>query len=255
MRAERLPILLRKTYNKILIALTPMLSKGKRIYAKIPKATEKQTLTKILVTLNISILLLAIAILALTLGLPHSPPGNSYQTPISGNTTQTTNSTNSNNSLPSQQESPASSGSGSNIKVEPSPSNNSSQQQPASILKLGVYDGDPLGNQSVNLSAIDWSVGGPILPGQSRNSSVVYFRNEGNVPVTLYLASQTWAFKDYKGDNLSQDFQQYFSLTWDSEGTVLQVNQVRPAVFTLTVSPNITDVASFSFDMVVTLSY
>ena len=254
MRAGRLSVLLRKTYDKIFLALTPILSKGKRFYGKIPKATEKQTLIKILVTLNIAILLLSVAILALMLGLPHSSPGTIYQTPISGNTTKPTNSTNSNNSLPNQQQS-ASSGSGSNIKVEPSPSNNSSQQQPASILKLGVYDGDPLGNQSQYLSAIDWSVGGPILPGQSRNSSVVYFRNEGNVPVTLYLASQTWAFKDYKDDNLSQDFQQYFSLTWDSEGTVLQVNQVRPVVFTLTVSSNITDVVSFSFDMVVTLSY
>ena len=171
--------------------------------------------------------------------------------PEPGNTTEPTQPSNSSNN---QQTPPASSNPGSPIKIQPSPSGNS-RQQPSSILKLGVYDGDPSGNQFNALSAIDWSIDGPIIPGQSRNSSRVYLRNEGNVPVTLYFSSQAWSFGDYIGNTPAQDYQQYFSLTWDYDNSALQVNQVRPVIFTLTIRPDIVDVVTFSFDLVVTLSY
>ena len=83
----------------------------------------------------------------------------------------------------------------------------------------------------------------------------MYLRNEGNVPVTLYFSSQAWSFGDYIGNTPAQDYQQYFSLTWDYDNSALQVNQVRPVIFTLTIRPDIVDVVTFSFDLVVTLSY
>ena len=238
----------KRSYAKI-VALVP--GRAKKIYARIPLTRGKKTYAKILLMLNISLLLLAIAILAITLGIPSGSTVHFYRQPTPGNTTEPTSSP---DSLPIQQEPPASSGTGSNIIVELSPSGNSGQQ-PASVLKLVVYDGDPSGDQFKELSVIDWSVDGPIMAGQSRNSSRMYFRNEGNVPVTLYFSSQAWSFKDYRDNVLEPDYLQYFSLTWDYDGAVLIVNQVKPVIFTLTVRPDIVDVATFSFNLVVTLSY
>ena len=87
--------------------------------------------------------------------------------------------------------------------------------QPVSNLKLSVYSVDPFTNQFQPLTGIDWSGEGPILPGQSRNSSRVYFRNEGDLPVTLYLSASGWIFEDSVGRVLAQDYQRYFSLSWD----------------------------------------
>jgi len=154
--------------------------------------------------------------------------------------------------LPNQEEQPAHSGTGSQIRIETSTSGSSSQL--GSTVKIGIYESDPVRNQAKTFSSIDWSLGGPIIAGQSRNSSRVYFRNEGDTAVTLYLSSQAWSFRDYRGKNLSQEYEQYFSLTWDYDNSTLKVNQVMPVVFTLSVSPGIIDVVTFSFDLVVLLS-
>ena len=258
---------LKRSYAKLLLVLALVLAIAKRsftkivalvlgraekIYARIPLTRGKKTYAKILLLFNISLLLLAIAILAITLGIPSGSTVHFYRQPTPGNTIEPTTPP---DSMSNQQEPPASSGIGSNIIVELSPSGNSGQQ-PASVLKLVVYDGDPSGDQFKELSVIDWSVDGPIMAGQSRNSSRMYFRNEGNVPVTLYFSSQAWSFKDYRDNVLAPEiYQQYFSLTWDYDGAVLLVNQVKPVISTLTVRPDIVDVATFSFNLVVTLSY
>jgi hypothetical protein len=143
--------------------------------------------------------------------------------------------------------------SGSQIRINPSPSGGSSQQ--SNSPPLGVYNNEPSGSQFETMSAIDWSADGPILPGQSRNSSAVYFRNEGDAPVTLSFSSSAWSFKDYTGKSLSQDYRQYFSLAWDYDNSTLQVGEVKAVVFTLSVAPGIVDVATFSFDLMVTLAY
>ena len=127
--------------------------------------------------------------------------------------------------------------------------------QPVSNLKLSVYSVDPFTNQFQPLTGIDWSGEGPILPGQSRNSSRVYFRNEGYIPVTLYLSASGWIFEDSAGRVLAQDYNQYFSLGWDYDNSTVAVNETKPITFTLTISPVIVDVAWFSFDIVVILTY
>jgi hypothetical protein len=103
-------------------------------------------------------------------------------------------------------------------------------------------------------SAIDWSADGPIIPGQGRNSPVLYFLNEGNVPITMSLSSSNWSFKDSLGNPLSGDYRQYFSLTWNYDNSVLQLYQAKPVVLTLTVSPDLWNVATFSFDLVILVS-
>jgi hypothetical protein len=80
----------------------------------------------------------------------------------------------------------------------------------------------------------------------------VYFRNEGNVPISLYLSTSDWAFQDVAGKSLSQSYQQYFTLTWDYDNSKIAVNETRSIIFTLAISQNIIDVATFSFSIIVT---
>jgi hypothetical protein len=89
----------------------------------------------------------------------------------------------------------------------------------------------------------------------SRNSSKVYLRNEGNVPITLFLSTSDWAFQDVTGKALTQNCQQYFTLTWNYDNSTIAMNETRPITFTLALSPNITNVAAFSFSLVVTTVY
>jgi hypothetical protein len=239
---------MKRIYSKILQFLALMLAIVKKGYAKKSQAKQpltnaKKTYIKIFALLNISILLMAIAILILTLGTPATSPVSIIK-PAPGNTTEPTSP---NNTSPNQ---PSSPGTGSNVHVEPSPSNGSNQQ-PSTIVKVGAYDGDPSGSQFKAMSPINWSADGSILPGQNRSSSRVYLRNEGNVPVTLQLSNQSWSFKDYLGNDLNQSYQKYFSVTWDYDNSTLPVNQVKSVVFTLTISPVIADVMTFSFDLVI----
>jgi len=256
---------MKRIYSKILLLIKlimDMMKKGaakvvlsisrktKKSQARPTHTRAKETYVKALILLNISILLMAIAILAITLGTMTNPPLDII-VPTSGNSTEPVTPITPSNSSSNQPQTPTnSSGSGSNIHVEPTPSNGSNQQ-PSPIVEIGVYGIDPSGGQLNASGPIDWSVDGPILPGQGRNSSRVYLRNEGNVPVTLQLSSQNWFFENYLGDDLNATYQQYFSLTWDYDNSPLQVNQVKPVIFTLTVSPEIVDVATFSFDITI----
>ncbi len=130
----------------------------------------------------------------------------------------------------------------------------SSDNQPSAVLRVGVYCNDPAANVPQPLDAINWSDGGPIMPGQSVNSSKVYLRNEGVSPVTLYFSSLGWTFEDANGEILPSDYRSYFTLSWDYDNTSVAVNEVRPMTFSLTVSPNIENVATFSFDLSITLT-
>ncbi len=88
------------------------------------------------------------------------------------------------------------------------------------------------------VSSIDW---GTLEPGQTVNKTV-YIKNTSNVPVTLSMIKQNW-----NPSNASN----YITCTWDSEGKSLNVNQVTPAVLTLSIRNNITGITDFSFDIVI----
>jgi hypothetical protein len=141
----------------------------------------------------------------------------------------------------------------SSITIVPDSSGNSNQ--PAPHLAIGVYSYDPLTNQSRTLSTIDWSADGVIMPGQTKNSSIVYFANEGSVPITMYVSTSKWTFKDVHGNSLNENYSRYFSLTWDYDNSAIAVGETRPVTFSLTVSASIIDVATFSFDLIVTIEY
>lgn len=127
--------------------------------------------------------------------------------------------------------------------------------QSAYDLKLSIYGNDPSKSPPQTLQTINWSAYGPLMPGQSRNSSKVYFRNEGNMATSLYLSTSNWAFQDFAGNSLSQNYQQYFALTWNYDNSTLAVSEIRPIIFTLTISPSIIDATTFSFSLIVTVTY
>ncbi len=150
---------------------------------------------------------------------------------------------------------------GVNLSVLPDSSDGGSQivivpsgQTPIAFVRVSAYDGDPASSQHRPMGSVNWSAGGPILPGQSVNSSSIYFQNEGNVPVRMSLSGVNWSMEDYLGNRLADSYQQYFALTWDFGDSVLQLGQAKPVIVTLSVSPDIVDVVSFSFNLAITVT-
>ena len=133
----------------------------------------------------------------------------------------------------------------------PSPSPSPSPTQTSMNLSLGLYKNNPNSNQSEILLDIDWS---SMAPGEERNSSVIYFRNEGDLPFTMSFSTANWVFLDSSNNNLSQNYSRYFTLRWNYDNSPLAVNEVRPVIFTLAVSSNTKDVVNFSFDVVLTIT-
>lgn len=121
-------------------------------------------------------------------------------------------------------------------------------------LAIGLYESNPTQGNPVLVKSINWSTNGPIIPGQSPHSSTIYLRNEGTAPITVNLFTANWAFTNSTGSSLSIDYQQYFTINWDYNNSSIPANQVIPIIFTLTVAANITNVATFSFDIIVTAS-
>ena len=133
----------------------------------------------------------------------------------------------------------------------------SSQSSPVSGLtsnpELGVYRYDPSKNPSQTLQMIDWTADGLLEPGQARNSPTIYFRNEGQMPGNLLFSTSNWVLKGLQNNSLSQEYQRYFTLTWNYDNSTINVTEIRPIIFTLSISSNIRDVATFSFDIIVTM--
>lgn len=101
---------------------------------------------------------------------------------------------------------------------------------------VGVYWDSECTN---NVTAIDW---GFLEPGATSNV-MVYIQNEGNMPVMLNMTTDNWS--PLSASN-------YIMLDWSCEGYVLDSGYAVQAVLTLFVSSNITEVTSFSFDIVIT---
>jgi hypothetical protein len=116
-------------------------------------------------------------------------------------------------------------------------------------ISLGIYKNNPDNNQSEILLDIDWS---SMAPGEERNSSVVYFSNEGDLPFTMSFWTDNWVFLDSSKNSLSQNYSSNFALSWNYNNSPLAISEVRPVIFTLAVSSDIKDVVDFSFNIVIT---
>jgi phage-related tail fiber protein len=103
-------------------------------------------------------------------------------------------------------------------------------------VNVGVYS-DSACTQS--LTSIDW---GQVTPG-SNALRTIYIKNTGNTPLTLSMATNTW---NPSGASA------YLTISWDKAGASLAVGQSIAAVLTLTVSPSISGITSFSVNIVIT---
>jgi len=100
---------------------------------------------------------------------------------------------------------------------------------------IGVYsDGDC----SSNASSVDW---GDIEPGSVQNVSL-FVRNEGTVAADLFLTTGDWS-----PSNASE----FLTLTWDYSGRTLDLFEIVPITLTLQVSPSVSGIKSFSFDIII----
>ena len=102
---------------------------------------------------------------------------------------------------------------------------------------VGVYWDNACTN---NVTSIDW---GFLEPGATVNKTV-YIKNEGNTPMMLNITTDNW-----NPASASENI----TLSWNREGYVLNTTApVVQAILTLSVSPNISGITSFSFDIIIT---
>jgi len=85
---------------------------------------------------------------------------------------------------------------------------------------------------------INWTT---LEPSQVKNVTI-FIKNTSNVPVNLSMSTENW-----QPENASA----YLSLTWDSEGKNVNVNEATSTILSLYVAPNITGITSFTFDIII----
>ncbi len=100
-------------------------------------------------------------------------------------------------------------------------------------IRVGVYQDNDC--TSV-LDFIDW---GPLAPGEIKKATC-YVQNEWNSVSTLSFYTSSWS-----PSNASD----HMSLTWDYSGQPINPDEAVQVTFTLSVSPNITGITDFSFNI------
>jgi hypothetical protein len=103
-------------------------------------------------------------------------------------------------------------------------------------VNVGVYSDI---NCTQPVSSIPW---GTLNPGTS-TVETVYVKNQGTVTETLNMTSSGWN---------PSNCPTYMSLTWDAENALVTVGNDVKADFNLTVSPSITGITAFSFNITIT---
>ena len=89
------------------------------------------------------------------------------------------------------------------------------------------------------VTEIDW---GYLEPGENKTVRI-YIKSISNVPSMLAMRTENWQPPEAEG---------YIGLSWSYNGIVLNPNDVLPVDLTLSVSPEISGVTNFSFDIVIT---
>jgi len=102
---------------------------------------------------------------------------------------------------------------------------------------VGVYWDSKCSNA---VSSIDWST---LVPRSVKNI-LVYIRNEGEEPMYLILSTKNWN---------PPEASEYLNLRWNhTEGRQMNPGEDLQITLTLSVSPYIEGISSFSFDIIVT---
>jgi len=96
-------------------------------------------------------------------------------------------------------------------------------------------------NCTIPVTSIDWNM---MEPGQTKGITV-FIRNAGNVPSTLNITTENW---------VPSEAEQYITFSNDYNGSILNPRQAVQVLFSLTISPSITGINQFSFDILVVIS-
>ena len=118
----------------------------------------------------------------------------------------------------------------------PSPPPAPAPEPPAVSTSFGTYWDQACTNKT---SSITW---GNLSPGATKKV-VLYVRNEGNTPITLYKATTNW------NPNTAANF---ITLDWDYGNQSLSAGSITKITLTLTVSISITAIKDYSFDTTIT---
>lgn len=126
------------------------------------------------------------------------------------------------------------------------PSNNTSNSSETTdpdagalqTIGIGAY-WDP--SLTSKVSTTNW---GFLQPGDQK-SFTVYVHNEGNSPVTLSLSTSNWTPSTASA---------YLELTWNYNNQTINPSAQMQVTLTLTVSPDITGISNFSFDIIIAAS-
>ena len=90
-----------------------------------------------------------------------------------------------------------------------------------------------------NCTHISW---GTLNPDTTTNKTV-YVKNTGTVPITLTMTTESWT---------PTDADDYLTLTWNQQNTILDPDETTPATLTLTVAQDTGDLTSFSLNIIIT---
>jgi hypothetical protein len=105
-------------------------------------------------------------------------------------------------------------------------------------IEVGVYWDASCATPFGENDMIDW---GAIGPGEN-TTVAVYLRNEGNWRFILSINATNWS---------SPEAAEFIEFTTDYGGQPVAVDEMIPVTFVLSVLPEIRDVVSFGFDIVI----
>lgn len=104
------------------------------------------------------------------------------------------------------------------------------------VLGVDVY-WDPECTSMV--TEIDWG----ILEPSDVTNKILYVKNTGNAAVTLSMATENWT---------PAEAGTFITVTWDIEGSTLNVDAIMAFSITLSVSAEISGISDFSVDIAIT---
>jgi hypothetical protein len=98
---------------------------------------------------------------------------------------------------------------------------------------IEVYQNE---NLTESVTTINW---GTLEPGDKKTYTI-YVRNKGNFPLTLSMSTSNWN---------PPSASNYLTLTWNYGGQAISAGEVVQVTLTLAVSPSITGLSNFGFDI------
>jgi hypothetical protein len=122
--------------------------------------------------------------------------------------------------------------------TSPPPSSNPSSASPTVVpsSNLDIYADSACINA---LNTISWG----LVPAGANSTLTAYIKNTGTTPTTLSLATSAWS---------PTNATNYITVSWDKQGATLNAGQSIAATITLTVSPSIIGITTFSNTITIT---